>query len=422
LALDWNFPTGYEIYSSPAVGVDGTIYIGTYDAYPPDIPKLYAINPDGTEKWRFLTTHYGKVDSSPAIGPDGTIYIATHEGPCTRVNPPCQRTGNACPDVFAINSDGTEKWHLCLWPDPTLPSPGDCLNPACGWDLVEYSDLAVTVEDGMSVIYVGSWYGYLYRIEDHGTHGEIAWHRLVSPIEGAPLLFAPAVGSDKTIYIGTMQLPLVGGGDLWAINSDGSDKWTTPVHLTTAPGEAVAAPAVEIVDLVQNIYVGTSDNQMCKVVDMGTRGERSWTFRAGGDIVCCPGVKDLNDDDMVDIVFGSLDDNVYAITDRGNNWGNDVTDGIPLWTFATHGDVSSSPVIDKFGTVYIGSHDGNVYAISKDGTNTFSYATDGPVWSSVAISKCSWPSGISWRLYVGSNDGNLYSLRGIDLRVVPYPL
>ena len=37
------------IYSSPALGADGTIYVGSED------DNLYAINPDGTQQWAFAT-------------------------------------------------------------------------------------------------------------------------------------------------------------------------------------------------------------------------------------------------------------------------------------------------------------------------------------------------------------------------------
>ena len=47
--LRWAFPTGYAIESSPALGKDGTIYVGSTDY------NLYAINPDGTQQWVFHT-------------------------------------------------------------------------------------------------------------------------------------------------------------------------------------------------------------------------------------------------------------------------------------------------------------------------------------------------------------------------------
>jgi len=60
-----------KVRSSPAIGADGTIYVGSYDN------KLYAINPDGTLKWAFETENY--VHSSPAIGGDGTIYVGSDD-------------------------------------------------------------------------------------------------------------------------------------------------------------------------------------------------------------------------------------------------------------------------------------------------------------------------------------------------------
>ena len=58
--------------SSPAIGADGTVYVGAGDG------NLYAINPGGTIKWSYLT---GKpVDSSPAIASDGRVYVGSWDG------------------------------------------------------------------------------------------------------------------------------------------------------------------------------------------------------------------------------------------------------------------------------------------------------------------------------------------------------
>ena len=69
----WSFRFGgSDVYSSPAVGSNGTIYVGSDDN------NLYAINPDGSKKWVFKTR--GSVPSSPTIGSDGTIYVASEDG------------------------------------------------------------------------------------------------------------------------------------------------------------------------------------------------------------------------------------------------------------------------------------------------------------------------------------------------------
>lgn len=40
----WAFQAGVDMWSSPAIGADGTIYVGSDDN------RLHAINPDGTQK------------------------------------------------------------------------------------------------------------------------------------------------------------------------------------------------------------------------------------------------------------------------------------------------------------------------------------------------------------------------------------
>ena len=63
----WEFKTG-SVDSNPAIGPDGTVYVGSTDN------KLYAINgKSGVKLWEFQT-RLG-VQSSPAIGSDGTVYF-----------------------------------------------------------------------------------------------------------------------------------------------------------------------------------------------------------------------------------------------------------------------------------------------------------------------------------------------------------
>jgi outer membrane protein assembly factor BamB len=60
------------VVSSPAVGADGTVYVGSADG------ALRAIAPDGKEQWRVNTG--GQLNSSPAIGADGTVYVMSDDG------------------------------------------------------------------------------------------------------------------------------------------------------------------------------------------------------------------------------------------------------------------------------------------------------------------------------------------------------
>jgi hypothetical protein len=73
-AKKWEFLTGdYGVLSSPAIGSDGTVYVGSSDN------KVYALNgATGAKKWEFQTG--STIYSSPAIGSDGTVYVGSDDG------------------------------------------------------------------------------------------------------------------------------------------------------------------------------------------------------------------------------------------------------------------------------------------------------------------------------------------------------
>jgi outer membrane protein assembly factor BamB len=64
--------------SSPAVSADGIIYIGV-DVEDTPLGAIYAINSDGTLRWRKYIANQGLV-SSPSISSDGTVYIGSWWG------------------------------------------------------------------------------------------------------------------------------------------------------------------------------------------------------------------------------------------------------------------------------------------------------------------------------------------------------
>jgi outer membrane protein assembly factor BamB len=82
----WEFPTGFTV-SSPSLGVDGTLYFGSGDS------NVYAVSADGMQKWLFRTG--GAVSSTPSVAADGTIYV-----------------GSGDHKLYALNADGSRKWEF----------------------------------------------------------------------------------------------------------------------------------------------------------------------------------------------------------------------------------------------------------------------------------------------------------------------
>lgn len=169
------FYDGHLVDSSPAIGEDGTIYVGVdpYGAFGqnpvPVNDVFFAVNPDGTRKWTFYMDD--GVESSPAIGPDGTIYVGSYDGNLYAIRDegsagvlqwafPTGGAVDGSPTVdasgtiyigsrdstlYAINPDGSLMWNL--------PTGGG----------IESSP---TIHDG--ILYIGTFAGDLYAI---GTGG-----------------------------------------------------------------------------------------------------------------------------------------------------------------------------------------------------------------------------------------------------------
>lgn len=65
----WSVSIGPVAYSSPAIGADGTIYVGTTEG------ELVAVNSSGTIRWKKTIAANSAIVSSPAVGTDNNIYL-----------------------------------------------------------------------------------------------------------------------------------------------------------------------------------------------------------------------------------------------------------------------------------------------------------------------------------------------------------
>jgi len=106
-----------------------------------------------------------------------------------------------------------------------------------------------------------------------------------------------------------------------------------------------------------------------------------WRFSTGGPVRSSPAVADINNDGETEIVFGSDDHTLYAVTCEGR----------VLWSYQTEDCIRSSPAIadinnDGDTEIVFGSDDGNVYVLrGKDGSVVWKYFVNEKIRSSPLV-------------------------------------
>lgn len=328
----WRIKTPEPLSSSPTIGPDGTVYIGSHDG------KLYAVSAAGEIKWTFATGD--RIWSTPAIARDGTLYIGSDDdhiyavdtatgkqrwkmrlGDCAEptgfgpVGVRCDADGGPTlgPDGSVyVGADGL----YAIWPDGTLR-----------WKLATSEPVRAApamADDG--TLYAVSLDDNLYAVDPDGTK---LWDlRARHDIESAP-----AIGADGTVYFGSDD------DAIYAISADGQLRWKV-----LTGGDVRSSPAI---GADGTIYVGSYDRRLYAV---SPAGEVKWRFTAADKIHGSPVV-----DSAGVVLFGSQDDHLYAVD----------PDGRLLWFFAFDADVDSSPAISSDGVIYAASDDGTLRALKE---------------------------------------------------------
>ncbi len=322
----WSYSTGEAIWSSPVIGIDGVIYVGSNDGY------LYAMYPDGTLKWRYMA---GSEVYSPVIGADGTIYVGT-------INQL----------IYAVNPDGTLKWKYETG-DQTESSP-HIGNPAIRAD---------------GVIYIGGGDDHLYAINPDGT---LKWrYKTEYGVSG------PVIGSDGTIYTGSSSKHE--NGSLYAINPDGTLKWQyemagqvrRPVigpdgiiyafcynygdyakYLNLINPDGTLKSQLQFgsdvvscaVDIDGTIYMGREDQYFYA---LNPDGSEKWKFKTNYYVYTSPIISSGV------IYFGSIGGYMYAV----------FPDSVLYWESPVGSIWISSPAMGSDGTIYIGTNSGDFHAL-----------------------------------------------------------
>jgi len=383
--VKWKVPTNIIGWCSPAIGPDGTVYVGDNEGY------LYAVEDRG-ETWAFRWKPVKLADDigecCPTVTQDGRrLYIGSNTRPAKMfcVNtadgsilwaytiPPNQTLyGGGLISSPALSHDektiyfGTGPWDSDLEPGPTtwlddrfiaLEELGDgyrvkwIFKPKDKTDAVRFSFFGNPAIDQDGSIYIGSFNGYFYKLRDDTDHATVLWkHAFIRRLETSVTRYqevwgSPTIGPDGTVYITTNDWRL------WAFNPDGSMKW----HFGT-DHETWTTPVLTNNGL---IVFGSEDGYMYGIRDETSRAHEAWRYPKksrgawwGTAAVAADGT----------IVFGS---EVVEGEERGVYYAIDETDGSLKWKTRSLGfEARTHPAIGQDGTIYVcGGEAGHLYAI-----------------------------------------------------------
>jgi len=308
----WSFQTGKGIFSSPVIDKDGTLYIGSADAY------FYAIKKDGTQLWKKKLGEL--VDSAALIGKDGTVYFGSGDGFLYAVDGKSGVDkwkfkprggafitwfeGNVAmgPDgtLYAGNDDfrlyavdqntGKEKWSFKvgdqIWSGAGIDvksntlyfgsndlslravdlkvaaaNPKDLEKKALLWDQATLGSVVsspLITKSGK--VFFGSYDGYIYGNEAQGGK------QLFKLPVREHVYASAAVAKDGTIYLPSAD------GSLYALDQGGKVKWSFDTLDPIRSSPAVGGDGT--------IYFGCGDGRLYAVNPDGTR---RWSFDTSVD-------------------------------------------------------------------------------------------------------------------------------------------
>ncbi len=355
------------VVQSPAVGSDGTVYIGTGVTFTSSISDgMYAIRPDGTLKWKL---NMGRpVHSSVALDREDNLYFLA---------------GNAAGDpndavVISLDSSGNPRWtsEAVGW---QAPNPFTGFTPAIAAD---------------GTIYACGRFS-LYALD---PNGKTKWKYDFPQVDnttssggGQPMgnhRSAPTIAKDGTIYVNTAigsygQTEVKGG--LFAITPDGNLRWRT---------YGFGGYATPVIDKNGTIYSavgcywvsGATDAadvaKECRLLAINPDGTLKWSVVTQLWIQSSPSIG-ADGTLYMGTTHHPLDIPAwfYAITPEGQiKWKydtyNDVKDLPPAQINPP--DIYNSPAVDSNGIIYFGNEIGLLYAMSPDGRVEW---MDNDIWS-----------------------------------------
>lgn len=309
------------LLGAPAIARDETIYIGSNDFH------LYALNSDGSLKWKFKTKSY--VQSSPIIREDESIIFGSRDR-----------------NLYALSKDGELLWTFYsggeIEATPVLDKEGNiyfgtksnlffALNKEGKllWKTNLHSPILATCAiDKATNIYVGNQIGTLFSLD---MQGKIQWQYKT---KGA-IRSTPAIDKDGIIYVTSTDW------SLHVLNREGKllYNYRTAWHITATPA----------LGFDSTLYVGSWDWNMYAFSTL--QGKQLWKTNIGNyaTYIASSALVDKNSR----VYVGSRNDFLYAFD----------KEGAITWKMHLEGDVLGAVTLSKNGVLLVATDKGWLYAL-----------------------------------------------------------
>lgn len=366
LATQWTAALGGAVKggSSPAVSPDGATVYMMRSLAGSDLAALYAYDSsDGQVKWTLdlsvamsgtsETAQAKDIFSSPSVGTDGTIYMIVRDLQST--------TAERGVYVIAANPNGSLKWAkkggvsgTNLYAiTPAIDSNGNIIVATRGneiWKLTPSGEVSVFDTDGlgatagMSVSKSGVVYGAAngkngFFAQDINS-GSPLWKYntdfggAADAFTGALRSAQAAIDADCTVYFVT---DAGAGGQIIAFNPSGDVKW---IHNTAGAIPDGGVVIAEDGTIYSNGGMAPSEG----LIALNSDGSLKWTFETKGNAQTSP----------------VIDNRGYVhIVDAGANYYVVKPDGTLLAETQLGQACTSAPVMDASGRLYV--------TVQKDG-------------------------------------------------------
>jgi len=347
-SLEWKFANGANFHGNPAIANDGTLYIGWGSSN-----ELFAINSDGTKKWSFLgATSEGS--GGPLVGGDGTVYLVSRNG-----------------NLYAVNPDGTEKWRI----DVGTSNQAWCM-ASIGDDgivyVTSYDKVIYGVNAGGILVFTSDAFaGYTYGASTIASDGTIYSNYPVKAINSdgsVKWTYASNNGTigditnlalsldESTVYFRSYY-----GEGLVALNpDDGMAEWNYSIGYDLREGTpTVGGDGI--------IYFGSSASK--KLYAINSDGSFKWSFLESGATRAGPSI------DSNGILYTvSEDGNFYAlqpwILSISLNRSDYYNPGDIITFTATSSMLTADPVSDEANQIQAYHSDGTTTALTYSSTNS----------------------------------------------------